>query len=324
MQIYCPKCKTGYEIDASVVPETGRKLRCAVCQKVFKCMPQDLVDGSKLRQAEFTEEEKKHLDEKGHLQEEEISITAQVEERENEAEPSKADTAEENVKEAQEAETTSTEVQNSSQEETQEETTDEEGTQKTLDELASDNSYVKDIFERLSTETQNLFQSEQEEPKSKKVVFGLKKMFGIVNPRNIKYYVISFVILLLLVMYYARYEIVRTMPAMENIYNLFAIESVIPGEGLEFQNVVRREFEEDYVPKLEIKGFISNQTENSKEIPLIRIELLDKDGKSIQYKIFNSVLPVVPRLEKVPFSFVVVRPSPLTKYVYLTFVPKAQ
>ena len=296
MQIYCPKCKTGYEIDASVVPETGRKLRCAVCQKVFKCMPQDLVDGSKLRQAEFTEEEKKHLDEKGHLQEEEIPpAEAAPEQSEQKA---ATDNAEEAVVE--------------------------EGAKKTLDELASDNSYVKDIFERLSTETQNLFQSDQEEPKSKKVVFGLKKMFGIVNPRNIKYYIFALVALLLLIMYYARYEIVRNVPAMENIYNLFGIESVIPGEGLEFQNVVRREFEEDFVPKLEIKGFIANKTENSKDIPLIRIELLDKDGKLIQYKNFNSVLPVVPRLEKVPFSFVVVRPSPLTKYVYLTFVPKAQ
>ena len=77
MLIYCPKSTTGYEIDASVVPEQGRRLRCAVCQKVFKCMPEDLVDGSKLRMAEFTEEEKQHLDEKGHLQEEQVDSASE-------------------------------------------------------------------------------------------------------------------------------------------------------------------------------------------------------------------------------------------------------
>lgn len=76
MQIYCPKCKTGYEIEADVVPEKGRRLRCAVCGKIFKCMPEDLIDGSKLRTAEFTEEEKLRLDEDGHLQDEDAEETA--------------------------------------------------------------------------------------------------------------------------------------------------------------------------------------------------------------------------------------------------------
>ena len=83
MQIYCPKCKTGYEIDANVVPETGRKLRCAVCHKIFKCMPEDLLEGSKLRQAEFTAEERKFLDENEQLNEEAFAEQNKLENRED-------------------------------------------------------------------------------------------------------------------------------------------------------------------------------------------------------------------------------------------------
>lgn len=283
MLIYCPKCKTGYEIEADVVPEQGRRLRCAVCKKVFKCMPEDLIDGSKLRTAEFTEEEKKHLDEQGHLQEDVV-----------EASPVK------------------------NPEENWEEEVD--GAKKTLDDLASENQYVKDIFQRLSVETENLFEADKKEATHHKIWYHIKKALGIVNPKNLLYYLYAILIFLALFLYYARYEVVRTMPQMAPIYHVLGIEAIVPGEGLEFQNVVRREFEDDYVPKLEVKGFIANKMDVSIDIPKIKIELLDKEGKVIQSEIFDSVIPLVTAKAKVPFSHVISRPSPLSKYVYLTFI----
>lgn len=283
MLIYCPKCKTGYEIEADVVPEQGRRLRCAVCKKVFKCMPEDLIDGSKLRTAEFTEEEKKHLDEQGHLQDDVV-------------EDSPVKNTEENWEE---------EVV---------------GAKKTLDDLASDNQYVKDIFQRLSVETENLFEADKNEDSRHKVWYRIKKALGIVNPKNLLYYLYAILIFLALFLYYARYEVVRTLPQMAQIYQSLGIEAIVPGEGLEFQNVVRREFEDDYVPKIEVKGFIANKMDVSIDIPKIKVELLDKDGKVIQSEIFDSVIPLVTAKAKVPFSHVISRPSPLSKYIYLTFI----
>ena len=291
MLIYCPKCKTGYEIEAEVVPEQGRNLRCAVCKKVFKCMPEDLIDGSKLRTAEFTEEEKLHLDEKGHLQDE-INIEAAVSEASEASVDSQEENWEEDVSEAK----------------------------KTLDDLASENQYVKDIFQRLSVETENLFQADKEEPQRKKLLFRIRKALGIVNIKHILYYVYALLIFLVLFLYYARYEVVRTFPKMASVYNMLNIEAVVAGEGLEFQNVVRHEFEDDYVPKIEIKGFIANKMNVNIEIPKIKIELLDKDGKVIQSEIFDSVIPLVTAKAKIPFSHIVSRPSPLSKYIYLTFI----
>ena len=283
MLIYCPKCKTGYEIEADVVPEQGRRLRCAVCKKVFKCMPEDLIDGSKLRTAEFTEEEKKHLDEQGHLQDDVV-------------EDSPVKNTEENWEE---------EVV---------------GAKKTLDDLASDNQYVKDIFQRLSVETENLFEADKKEDSRHKVWYRIKKTLGIVNPKNILYYLYAILIFLALFLYYARYEVVRTLPQMAQMYQSLGIEAVVPGEGLEFQNVVRREFEDDYVPKIEVKGFIANKMDVSIDIPKIKVELLDKEGKVIQSEIFDSVIPLVTAKAKVPFSHIISRPSPLSKYIYLTFI----
>lgn len=318
MQIYCPKCKTGYEIDAEVVPENGRKLRCAVCGKVFKCMPEDLIDGSKLRTAEFTEEEKEHLDEQGHLQEPEV-----------EAEP--APSAENDAVPAAESEEVSAEVEEVAEESAAEdpagevsEEPAEEAPTKSLEELEAEASIpgakdVKDIFERLSQETEALFKAESEEKPVKKYLFSFKKAFGLQNPRNYKYYVFAILALILLSLYYARFEVVRKVPFMEPVYRVLGIKAVVIGEGLEFQNVTRRDYEEDYVRKFEIKGFIANKTAKTMDIPTIKIELLDKDARSIQNETANSVIPLITSHGKVPFSFIVEKPSPLTKYIYLTF-----
>lgn len=319
MQIYCPKCKTGYEIEAAVVPENGRKLRCAVCGKIFYCMPEDLIDGSKLRQAEFTEEEKQNLDEKGML-----------------IEPAPAEIQEEKAENKPEAETDSVEIEieeESPAEENEEEAPDEEPENeeglptKSLDELEAEakeagSQEVQDIFQRLSQETEALFQEESEAKPVEKILSDVKKGLGLRNPRNYKYYLFFILACLLLTFYYFRYEIVRKMPATENIYSVFGIKSRVVGEGLEFQNISRREFEEDDLIKFEIKGFIANNTDKTIDIPMIYAELLDKDANKIQTEAANSVIPLVAPHSRVAFSFVIDKPSALSKYIYLTFSEK--
>lgn len=288
MQIYCPKCKTGYEIEADVVPEKGRRLRCAVCGKVFKCMPEDLIDGSKLRTAEFTEEEKLRLDEAGHLRDEDAEGTADEPDADGE-------------------ETAEDDLPGKSLEELEEEARE------------ADSEDVKDIFKRLSEETEALFKAESEEKPAQKAWKGVIKNLGLKNPRNYKYYYFVLLVFVLLGAYYARYEIVRAFPSMEPIYTVLGIKSRVTGEGLEFQNVTRREYEEDAVRYLEIKGFIVNKTKRTLDIPTIYAELLDKDAKLIQTQKAASVIPIITADGRVAFSFVVDRPSKLTKYIYLTF-----
>ena len=48
MLINCPKCQTTYNIDASAVPEGGRKLHCTNCDEIFWCNPEDLEEPTRL------------------------------------------------------------------------------------------------------------------------------------------------------------------------------------------------------------------------------------------------------------------------------------
>ena len=36
MRIYCPQCNVCYELDETLIPEGGRKLRCSNCGEVFR------------------------------------------------------------------------------------------------------------------------------------------------------------------------------------------------------------------------------------------------------------------------------------------------
>jgi len=128
--------------------------------------------------------------------------------------------------------------------------------------------------------------------------------------------------LLLLCCYSYRFEIVRQVPFLHYIYGAFGIQSVVPGEGLAFENIVWDMFEEDYVRKLAIKGFIVNSKDRDIDLPIIHVEMLDNDVQMLQ------VLNQTPEIAKLPaggrlaVNLVVNKPSPLTKYIYLTFISR--
>ena len=109
---------------------------------------------------------------------------------------------------------------------------------------------------------------------------------------------------------------------MNIIYSSIGMDAIIPGEGLEFSNVTRREYVLDDIPQMEIRGFINNTTDREVRADVLRVEVLDNDGAIVQQQ--NEVLPInyfVPHA-KVPFDVVVVKPSALGKYIVVTFDKK--
>ena len=181
---------------------------------------------------------------------------------------------------------------------------------------------MNDIFARLSTQTQNLFRQEQTRPAASRLFSRLKHMLGLDHPGTLKYYLLLLLFLAALGLFAARFEIVRAFPRAEAFYAALGIEAKIVGEGLEFQNVVRREYEEDYVRKLEIKGYIANTNPFEVEMPLIRVEVLDKNTNLLQALNDKTPLAVLEAEGRMAFRIVLNRPSPLAKYVVLTFVKK--
>lgn len=303
MQIYCPKCKTGYEIEAELIPEQGRRLRCVQCKEVFVCRPEDLKEDSALRQPEHSAE--------ASVTEENATEQAKSLPEENQPEINSS-----KVEKAPVQEEDKTPEENPAEEKAEEETNEDAQDKEDIDEAEKG---IKDIFQRLSVETEALFKEEAAEKPSHKFFGKAKKALGLHRPQNRKYYWLVLLLFGILFLYYARYGIVRNLPFVLPVYEKLGINARILGEGLEFQNVNRREFEEEFINKMEIKGFIASNSEKTIHIPRIRIELLDKNAQSLEVQVRLPNIDVIPGGGKVPFSFVLTKPSLFTKYIYLTF-----
>ena len=181
---------------------------------------------------------------------------------------------------------------------------------------------LSSILKRLSKQSDELKQTERKMSAGQKFGIALKREMLSKNARKVIYSLLAFV--LLLSVYYFRFEIVRTLPFMEKVYSALNIKSVVVGEGLEFRNIERLNYEEDYVQKMEIKGFIFNTTDQAIALPIIHLEVMDKDTAVLQTqdeKIEN--VKVLPN-SRIPFRIIVEKPSPLSKYVYLTFREKEE
>ena len=287
MIINCPNCNASYEVEPDIIPTNGRKLRCSSCHEVFWCNPHDSENPSQKLEdiAENT------------LTESEIDTNKNHEEPYFEVQPNSED--------------------NNILSETSE--------QHSSFVLAEDNDEVvdnvnmQDIFQRLSLQSDEISQREQNMNPLQKIINKVSVTIGWHKKTNrITIYTI-FGLLVILGLLYFRIEITRKAPFMNIIYSSIGMDAIIPGEGLEFRNVTRREYELDDIPHMEIKGFIDNPTNREISVELLHVEVLDTDGNILQQQ--NDATPVnyfTPK-SRVPFSVVVVKPSTFGKYIVITF-----
>ena len=123
-------------------------------------------------------------------------------------------------------------------------------------------------------------------------------------------------------LYNNRYEVVRELPFLNGMYKAFGIKAKISGEGLEFQNVNWNFIDDKDGPRLEIKGFVYNKTDKTIVMPLLHIEILDKETSLLQTHNKEVDEPEVKAKTKVAISLTLENPAPTSKYVYMTFVDK--
>ncbi|MDR1026021.1 MAG: FxLYD domain-containing protein, partial [Lactobacillus sp.] len=109
-------------------------------------------------------------------------------------------------------------------------------------------------------------------------------------------------------------------PPVNKVYAALGIKASIPGYGLEFQNVTRNEFEEDYIYKMEIRGFVVNTSKHVVDVPTIQVQMLDKDTNVLQTTDTNVPVTKLAPEGRISFVALVVKPSSFTKYVVLTFI----
>lgn len=283
MLINCPNCNASYEVNPDIIPQNGRKLRCSNCGEVFWCNPHDAENPAR-----------------------------KIEEAQNEpAKESVGTDAQDKSEPYFEEPATGSDIPPESQENHVQESDDEE--------RIADDVDMQDIFQRLTLESDEINKQEQNMKPIQKLINKFYIMSGWHKKTNrIAFYSTLGAIVLLLLIFF-RVEVARKVPFVNVFYSAIGMDAIIPGEGLEFRNVTRREYVEDDIPHMEIRGFIDNPTSREIYADLLHLEVLDNNGNVVQEQ--NEAMPVpylVPRA-RVPFSMTVIKPSALGKYIVVTF-----
>lgn len=319
MRVFCPRCNTGYEIDDELLKLKSRRMRCGNCGEIFT------VD--KIVEEDSNENAFDMLQE---------AMGAQSQEDKNspvgDNQPSivqkdvKADTfagehsTPDDTKQNESSTAESVKAENSTTESAESKNSETENAAAENSETENEEFDIEDIFERLSERTENLINEERKLPFCKRMLLWIRNILGLSFRINWKYVGIAAVLFGCVWLFNNRYDIVRKAPFMNGIYKSFGIDAKIAGEGLEFQNISWDMLAEGENTRLDIRGFIFNQTEKNIEIPLIHVEIMDKETELLQTQNRTLESSIVRAGEKVPLLISVPNPAPTLKYVYITFM----
>lgn len=329
MLIYCPKCSTGYEIDEELIKDKSRKVKCSHCNEIFEAgsliekAVDNVVYGDELE--DITEENA--FDALAALMRDADVLDSSEIFADRLLETNKVELVEEEISSAKESENETDNIQN---------TIDNELTHVDEGRLESDNVSIDEktkneeeniidiesIYERLSEHTSHLIEREKTLPVYEKIWLKIKEILGFHFKIKWKYIVIAVCVFVSLSLFNNRYEVVRKVPFMNGVYKAFGIKAKIAGEGLEFQNITWDYVIDEGVKKMEVKGFINNVTSETIELPIVHVEILDKDTSLLQS--FNRELKdgKISSTGRIPLQVVVENPAPTAKYIYLTFIDK--
>lgn len=277
MQIYCPKCGIGYNVDDEIVREGLRMVRCSNCGEVFKPEQAD-VQNSEIDSKEAFENVSKAMSED--VENNAISL-------EEDAEDS-ADVGDAENKE----------------------------------DVVADDITLEDIFVRLSEHTESLMEREKKLPFYEKMWLQVKNVLGFHFKIKWSYIFAALFIFVMMSLYNNRYDVVRKVPFMNDVYRMFGIRAKIAGEGLEFQNITWDFVDDEKGVRLEVKGFIYNKTGKVLDVPQLHVEILDKDTQLLQSHNRELKEKEIEAKAKLAINLVLGNPAPTSKYVYLTFVDR--
>lgn len=339
MLIQCPNCEICYQIEKDILPEGGRKFRCAKCGQVWQARPEDAFEATDdvkiygVHNEGATSASDSASASESTLEPDSSSESFQAEEGEqtqlsaDTPEPVAEDAAASEATTADAAQTDEATPADDSSPSADAEPSPADGATAPEQQSAAEpspsegglSSDMQEMFSRLNKQTEIIENFDKNASAVQKGMRMASNSLHWHNPLIRGIIVLVLLLLILLSLFSFRYEITRNLPFMESFYKAFGFESVVIGEGLEFNNVNRREYEEDYIRKLEIKGLILNKTEEELAVPTILVELLDKNGDVLQRQTVNAPTDKLASGERTAFMFVITQPSTLTKYVYLTF-----
>jgi len=120
--------------------------------------------------------------------------------------------------------------------------------------------------------------------------------------------------------HFGRMEIVEALPQAQPIYEAAGYRFPTPLDGLDLPEVKSSRSLENGTPVLIVEGKVTNSSQESKKLPEMKAELLDKDGRPVGEWFFKIDLGVVAPGGEAPFREVYLDPDPSAVNVSVSFV----
>lgn len=288
MLITCPKCETVYNIDAALITESGKNVRCAKCGQVFFVAPPLRLD---------THDAMQDLPEVPHL---DMPASEDVGSFENYPGDSAA-FQDENV---------SPPIDDYSP----------------AAEMPQDFSNPQDYtppppppFQDVQTQTDDLYNeparslknapppTQRGEPRSRPSK--LHPLFWILVLLNLA--------LLAFVLWSGRFYLVSRYPALKPVYVFLGASFEFPGFGLDFKNV-RKDFSKPGL--LVLSGEIVNLTDRKLKMPFMKVSFFDAQMTLLHSLSVSPIKEALEPEETMPFLVEIASPPPAAKEVELSFM----
>lgn len=182
------------------------------------------------------------------------------------------------------------------------------GTEKYTIKIAENSNYTKQAHLAIDRETE---------------IFGIlkRKMQVFFAPLFLNGLLICLIAAFVLYLgYYNRYDVVRFIPAMENVYDNMHIESVHYAQNLVFDQLAIKQIQRGRKHFIEISGRLYNQGRYKAKLLPIKAVMLDTNGNIIKEDIKTMVLESLAPNASVLFFFTLENQTTDAKRIQLSFV----
>ncbi len=320
MILECPKCQTCYETP-SVLPDEGRKVKCARCSHVWHAMPAE----EPIPEPEVEEEVEEEVDEVEISSEEideaphsEIAAIAPDLEDSNDQDLDFRDASKEEEEEIPPALAEKFEAIDDTASFGAREPEEEPEEPETFGAIQENGDLEEDENDPF---IQALNQQNQEREEIPAIPVPPTMVSAIPeDPRKVMIGWAVFSVSVLVIFFSAylfRVSIVKTLPTSAHIYASLGIEVNV--RGLKFQGVEHKWDTEAGRPVLRIAGEIVNITSRPVQLPTIVFAFKDKSGAELYYRPKKIEVLQVSPYKQLPFAFKLLSPSELVHSVELRF-----
>ena len=127
-----------------------------------------------------------------------------------------------------------------------------------------------------------------------------------------------FLIAILAALFFARGIVMDLLPVTKAIYETIGLSDKV-GAGLSLSKPKLDYGTEEDTPILVVQGVITNVSEDTRPVPMLKVILRDSNKKDIQTKVAPPVRNELPVGERMRYKITVVKPSPRARSIAVIF-----